>query len=140
MLSLDRYSSHINVHKSLKLFAEYNICVVKEEGDTSQVNQAYNQAVTRSDKRVVHYLIGTVCNHSKKVLSNFYLITIVLHSLKTVTVASWLSSFKIVNIHPNCRISFAEWLIYIESQLYTISPDMQTQVFNVIQEFYGEAL
>ena len=38
MLLLDGYYSHIKVHKSLKVFPEYKIFVVKEEVDTSQVN------------------------------------------------------------------------------------------------------
>ena len=88
MLSLDGYSSHINVHESLKVFTDYKIFIVKEEGDTSQVNQAYDQVVARSDKRAIHSLLDTVRTHSKKVLSQFDLIAIYLHALKTVTAAS----------------------------------------------------
>ena len=53
MLSLDGYYIHINVHELLKVFAEYKIFVVKEEGDTSQVKQAYNQAVAISYKHAI---------------------------------------------------------------------------------------
>ena len=38
MLTLDGYYIHINVHESLKLFAEYKIFFMKEKCDTSQVN------------------------------------------------------------------------------------------------------
>ncbi len=37
--------------KSLKEFFIRKILVIKEEGDTSQVSQAYDQLVTKSDKK-----------------------------------------------------------------------------------------
>ena len=38
MLSLNVYYSHTNMDESLKLFSEYKIFVVKEEGDTSHID------------------------------------------------------------------------------------------------------
>ena len=70
------------MYESLKLFSEYNIFVVKEEGDTYQVNQAYEQAVARSDKRAIRSLLDTTRTNSKKALSHFNLIPICLHALK----------------------------------------------------------
>ena len=90
---------------------------MKEEGDTYQVNQAYDQAVTRSDKCAIRYLLDTVRNHSKRVLSQFDLIAICLHILKTVTDYIWIRSFKRFNMNPDFRIYFTEWLLHIESQL-----------------------
>ena len=63
-------------------------------------------------------------------------------------------------MHPDYKLSFPEWILQIESQLNTgerfyvgctgivdaipyvwknMSPDMGTQVFNAIKEFYDEA-
>jgi hypothetical protein len=50
VLSLDGFGHHL-VGKSLKEFFIRKILVIKEEGDTSQVSQAYDQLVTKSDKK-----------------------------------------------------------------------------------------
>jgi hypothetical protein len=39
------------VGKSLEEFSKCKILVIKEEGDTSQVSQAYNQLVAKSEKK-----------------------------------------------------------------------------------------
>jgi hypothetical protein len=56
VLSLDRFRSHL-VGKLLKEFAKHKILVIKEEGDTSHVSQAYNQLVAKSDKKFTRALL-----------------------------------------------------------------------------------
>ena len=119
MLLLGVYSSHINVHESLKVFSEYNIFAVKEEGDTPQFNQAYYQAVARSDNHMIHSLLDNVRTHSKNFMSHFKLITICFHALKSMNAARWISSFKRVDMHLDLRIYFTECLFQIDSQLET---------------------
>ena len=119
MMSLDGNSSHINVHESLKVVAEYKIVIVKEEDYTSQGNQAYDQAVAISDNYMILSLLDTVHTRSKKILSHFDLISIFLQALKTVNSASWVISFKKVNMHPKFRLSFPECILSIETQLDT---------------------
>ena len=46
-VSLDGFGSHCNVHAANEIFAKYKILVVKEEGDTSHTNQAYDQDVAK---------------------------------------------------------------------------------------------
>jgi hypothetical protein len=57
-LTLGGFSSHL-VTASLEPFTAANITIIKEEGNTSQVNQAYNQSVAKEDKRSSesHHLI-----------------------------------------------------------------------------------
>lgn len=50
VLSLDGYASHLDAD-SLLVFQQHKILVIKEEGDTSQVSQAYDQYVAREDKK-----------------------------------------------------------------------------------------
>ncbi len=45
VLSLDGFTSHLNVVEAQNTFAEHTIFVIKEEVDTSAANQPYNQAV-----------------------------------------------------------------------------------------------
>ena len=49
-ITLDGYGSHLE-GDALKVFADHKILIVKEEGDTSQVCQAYANKVALSDKR-----------------------------------------------------------------------------------------
>jgi hypothetical protein len=50
-ITLDGFGSHVNVHSAQDCYAKYKIFVIKEEGDTSQVNQAYDQVVAKRDKK-----------------------------------------------------------------------------------------
>ena len=52
-LSLDGYGSHVNTLNSLKTFAENKIFILKEEGDLSQTNQAYDQSKAKEDKNTI---------------------------------------------------------------------------------------
>ncbi len=61
-LTLDGYASHL-VPSALKSFTDSNIEVIKEEGDTSQVNQAYDQSVVKEDKKHISYWLDKFrCN------------------------------------------------------------------------------
>ena len=56
-MTLYGFESHIDVNK-LEVFTEFNIVVCKEEGDTLQVNQPYDQSVAKYDKLMIrNYLI-----------------------------------------------------------------------------------
>ena len=50
ILSLDEYASHLQ-GDALKVFENYKILVLKEEGDISHVCQAYDKDVSFSNKR-----------------------------------------------------------------------------------------
>jgi hypothetical protein len=56
--------------------AENNI-VMKEEGDTSQVSQAYNQIVAKSNKRFTRSLLDGYRFHTKGMINQFELILII---------------------------------------------------------------
>ena len=47
ILSLDGFGSHVNVNAAHEIFHNHRIMVIKEEGDTSHVNQAYDQFVAK---------------------------------------------------------------------------------------------
>ena len=76
LLSLDGFGSHLNM-KALEVFAEYKILVVKEEGDSSQVCQAYDQQVARQDKRLTRDLLDGFCLGRHGVISQYELILVI---------------------------------------------------------------
>ena len=50
VMTLDGFGSHLQP-EALKVFADHKILIVKEEGDTSHVCQAYDKDVAKEDKR-----------------------------------------------------------------------------------------
>jgi hypothetical protein len=52
-ISCDGFGSHVNVPLAQDIFSEHKIMVIKEEGDTSHVNQAYDQFVAKKDKAIM---------------------------------------------------------------------------------------
>ena len=83
VFSLDGFGSHLNVH-SLKVFADHKIVIVKEESDISQVSQAYDQQVTKEDKRVTCELLDGYKIHIKHVVTQWELILIINAGLNEV--------------------------------------------------------
>jgi hypothetical protein len=68
VLSLDGFGSHL-IPQALLMSHEYKIIIVKEEGDTSHISQAYDQMVARADKRAFRELLDTYKAHHKGVLN-----------------------------------------------------------------------
>ena len=65
LLSLDGFTSHVNALNAHEIFAEFKIMVIKEEGDTSHVCQAYDKQVAKDDKmhmRADLNMLNTVLN------------------------------------------------------------------------------
>ncbi len=85
--------SHINVLPALQFFHEHKIFIVKEEGDTSQVNQPYDQATAKDDKRRICELLDSILFPLKSMITQWELIGICVHALKKVSSESWVSSF-----------------------------------------------
>lgn len=111
VLSLDGFGIHLD-SESLLVFNEYKILVIKEEGDTSQVSQAYDQMVAREDKRQFKELIDTVRANYKTVLNQWDIIFIVNGALNEVAkTQAWRTSFVRVNFCPSQRKPFAEWIV-----------------------------
>ena len=47
----DGFAAHLSNYDALKMRADALIILIKEEGDSSSINQAYDKLVARSDKR-----------------------------------------------------------------------------------------
>ena len=58
-ITLDGFGYHLE-GGDLKVFADHNILIVKEEGDTSQVCQDYDNEVAKSDKKYHRYLLNGI--------------------------------------------------------------------------------
>jgi hypothetical protein len=74
-ITMDGHASHL-VADVLHIFLEHKIFLVKEEGDTSQVNQPHDQFVTKNDKLNVRSLLDLIRHQVKRMLSQWDLIAI----------------------------------------------------------------
>jgi hypothetical protein len=91
--------------------------VLKEEGDTSHLNQAYDQSAAKNDKARMRMNLDSICPHIGVRHDQWYLISIAIEALKKIKAAAWIESFTKVNLHPRHRVSFDVWLKKIDSTL-----------------------
>ena len=76
LLSLDVFTSHVNVLNAHDIFAEFKIMVIKEEGDKSHVCQAYDQQVAKDDKTHMRATLNMLNHVLGKRMDQWYLIAI----------------------------------------------------------------
>jgi hypothetical protein len=116
-MTLDGYKSHL-LPEALEPFTELKIEVSKEEGDTSQSNQAYDQEAAKEDKRLTNEALD-MCRgtRSHQVLNRETIVAACIHALSKVKAETWRSSFIKVNLHPHHRVEFAEWCKRNEQKL-----------------------
>ena len=118
ILSLDGFGSHLGA-EALIIFHNHKILVVKEEGDTSQVSQAYDQLVAKSDKRVLREFLDTYRSNVHRVVTQWDLILIANQALNKVPPSDWITSFHRVNLRPSTRVEFVVWVKKHEEQVST---------------------
>ena len=116
MFSLDGFGSHVNVNEAHKIFEAYKIMVVKEEGDTSQVNQAYDQLTAKEDKRLLNCNLIQVKKTLKDHMSQWHLIKIAANAQMKIKTSVWKNSFIRVNMHPKFRMEFNAWIHKLEEK------------------------
>ena len=109
VLSLDGFGSHL-VGDALLIFSDHLILVLKEEGDTSQVSQAYDQYVAKNDKRFTREILDKYKYHSTHVLNQWELILVINTALNKVPTKSWRDSFIKVNACPSQHQPFETWV------------------------------
>ena len=107
VFSLDGFGSHLDP-ETLLVFHQHKILVIKEEGDTSQVSQAYDQLVARQDKAWVREFLDVIKTYKRQVIDQWQLIVIVNQALNEVEKgkSTWRVSFIRVNACPSERIPF----------------------------------
>jgi hypothetical protein len=118
-ITLDGFGSHLQ-QKGIDMFTEAKILILQEEGDSSHVNQPYDQFVAKADKNCIRQDLD-LCRMKivKGPLNQWSLIGISLVGLKRVPEDSWTRSFQATNLHPDHRVCFSEWARKIDTDLAT---------------------
>ncbi len=109
VLSLDGFGSHM-VGQLFEIFTKCKILVIKEEGDISQVLQAYDQFMANSDKNFTRGLLDEYRYHTKGVINQFQLILTINAALNSLDCHSWVKSFICVNRCLLQHVSFTTWI------------------------------
>lgn len=156
-LCLDGFESHLSPY-SRKVFAKHKIFVVKEEGDSSQTNQAYDQSVAKWDKKLVSEGLSDFKTGGGK-LDQLSLCTIVARQISKTPPDAWVKLFIKVNLHPNKKIPFDEWIKKIAGQLEgehflkkgdqsfyrampaiwkKMKPELRHEIYSTINSFYDK--
>ena len=96
----------------MEIYYKHKIMLLKEEGDTSHVCQAYDQEVAKADKRSMRSSLAFVRKTSsmtKGVVDGWQLILVALAMVRELSSDTWVYSFTKVNLHPHHRVSFVKW-------------------------------
>jgi len=134
VLSLDGFGAHCNVQLALQIFSDHKIWIIKEEGDTSQVNQAYDQAVAKADKDLMRAALALLRPQLGMAIDQWYLITVALQAQLSIKEEHWVSSFIKVNLHPDHRVPFDAWLRVLDRR--GILTESSERYFEERESFY----
>ena len=84
--------------------------VIKEEGDTSHVCQAYSQQVAKDDKTHMRAALNVLNPVLVQSIDKWYLIAISINTQNCIKKELYIDSFKKVHMHPHTRSTFDVWI------------------------------
>jgi hypothetical protein len=99
---IDGFGPHTSSVKAMQIYADAKskIALLKEEGDTSHVCQAYDQECAKADKRSMRTSLAFLrraTQVTKGVIDGWQLITVALAAVRELEPSTWISSFKKVS-------------------------------------------
>jgi ribosomal protein L12E/L44/L45/RPP1/RPP2 len=112
---LDGFSSHHSSPKVLQIYYDHKILQAKEEGDTSQLCQLYDQEPAKCDKVSLRSgvdMLRQAASVTLGVVDQWALVGVGLMAVRqgTANPQMWINSAIKVNLHPDHRKPFSEWL------------------------------
>jgi hypothetical protein len=139
---IDGYGPHVSSVRAMEIYQQHKILLLKEEGDSSHVNQSYDQDVAKQDKRSMRGALGflrTSSKITKGVTDGWMLIHVALAAVRELDSESWIKSFKKVNLHPHHRVSFEEWCKRIAHHLQgglNFKPETHRDMYTMLPTFW----
>ena len=110
---LDGFGAHLNNYEALKMRADAKIISIKEEGDSSSINQAYDKQVARSDKQQQRKNLGYLrqLKGQNRFVDQWSLVHVGMAAVRYTKEHPelWVNSFIAVNLHPRHMLSFEDW-------------------------------
>jgi hypothetical protein len=120
---LDGFGSHVNCYEANLFRSEHKIISLKEEGDSSHINQAYDRLTARSDKDVVRKSLVWLQRDKLENAAHLDQWDLIHAGLATVRRTCddptiWQKSFASTNTQPSCREDFELFMKKIEPHLH----------------------
>ena len=119
------------------------ILSLKEEGDTSHINQSYDKYVGKSDKHHKKEGLGIFQSAkmgTKGIVDQWVLVIIGLYILHgAMDAKTWKSSFLDVNLDPATQVPFEEWCEKIRPFLQagqSFKPKMPVKKYSLLPPFW----
>ena len=139
---IDGFGAHTSSLKAMEIYNDHKIILLKEEGDTSQVCQAYDQEVAKADKRSMRdslAFLRRTTSITKGVIDGWQLIPVALAACRELEPDTWVHSFKKVNLHPHFRVDFPTWCARISHFLHggeSFKPQMLTDEYALLPSWW----
>jgi hypothetical protein len=117
---IDGFGPHVSSLDAMEIYESHKILLLKEEGDSSHVNQAYDQDVAKKDKICMRSCLGWLRQSeklSKTIVDGWDLIHVGLSAVRELPARAWIASFMRVNLHPHHRVDFPTWCVRIANFL-----------------------
>ena len=112
---VDGFAAHTGSLDAMQTYNDQKICLLKEEGDSSHVNQSYDQHVAKDDKSSMRGALAflrrtsTVTKSVSLNTDGWALIHVGLAAVRELSSDAWVRSFIKVNLHPHHRVAFPDW-------------------------------
>jgi hypothetical protein len=119
---LDGFGSHVNCYEANVFRSDHNIISLKEAGNSSHINQAYDRFAAKNDKSVQREALNWL---QRDRIKNAHAITqwdLLLTGLASVHATRdnpsiWERSFTCTNTRPSTQREFNVWIKEIEPHL-----------------------
>ena len=139
---VDGFGPHVSSETAMQIYADHKIVLLKEEGDSSHVNQSYDQHVAKADKKSMRAALGYLRSSAKlnkSVVDGWQLVHVGLSCVRELDADAWISSFKKVNLHPHHRVGFPAWCKRIEHYLQggeSFKPEVVRDTYALLPSFW----
>ena len=108
----DGFGPHTSSLSSMQMRFDNKILSLKEEGDSSHVNQAYDNFVAVADKKAKTESLGMLRGNiyvSRGVVCQWGMIHVGLYAIRATLPDTWTNSFHACNMDPRTSLSFPDW-------------------------------
>lgn len=119
---MDGFKSHENVLAAHQMRIDHKIMSLKEESNTSHVNQGYDQLTAKTDKKNAaaslfeqRKIVKSTTGKSQ--LDQYDLVQCGMRIVRQLEAETWQLSFRRVNLEPSTRLPFPQWCTKIRNFL-----------------------
>jgi hypothetical protein len=118
---LDGFGPHTLNLEAMQIRDNHKILCLKEEANSSHVNQTYDRNVAKGDKASARYSLANLRTWrqvTKGKIDQYHLLHVGLGCVRDTKPSTWIHSFWQCNLDPRTAIPFVEWCKQIKPFLH----------------------